>query len=354
MRFQKQSNPPPYLNRRDQYRLLGMVLLLLFVVIAIDYAARPQNWEWFTQLDEEVEQVDGEYQEIPLKELDFGVVEDGEPLPLDQFIAVPEEAPAREESGEMAEPVDHIPEDLLRRVQDRQVGLLRIEKEALSAVLERVERASPEDLLLSARSDVGYRVLNSDSAAYRGQLIRIEGTLWRLAPFPVGEGETRRELAQAWMFTPDSGNHPWKVLLAEKPAHVEYGDQIDRQVTVAGYYFKQYGYPTETGVTIAPMLIARTLHVRPMRTTHAPRTENLSYYVATVLGILAVLFGLMIWWFAASDRKFARSRLAEIAESRLDAPPEVVASLNDLQATDPIKALQEQFNRDDNPVEQHH
>jgi hypothetical protein len=352
MRFQNQTDPPPYLNRRDQYRLLGMVLLLLFVVIAIDYAARPQNWEWFTELGEEaVEEEEGEFREIPLRDLDFQVMENGEPLPLDQFIAVPEDAPDQEEAADdESEPVEQIPEDLLQRVQDRQVGLLRSEQGALSTVLERVERASSEDLLLSARSDVGYRVLNTDSAAYRGQLIRIEGTLWRVAPFPIGEGDQRRELVQAWMFTPDSGNHPWMVLLAEKPANIEYGDQIDRQVIVAGYYFKQYGYPTETGVTIAPMLIARTLHVRPIRTTHAPRTENLSYYVAAVLGILAVLFGLMIWWFAASDRKFAKSRLAEIADSRLDAPPEVVASLNELQATDPIEALQERIQREDNPV----
>lgn len=341
MRFQKQTTPPPYLNRRDQYRMLGMVLLLMFVVVAIDFTARPENWAWFFNVagtEEEGEK----YEELTLDGLDFRVKENGEPLPLETFIAqVPREEVEERLNPEMPA-IDRIPADLLQDVDDRQVGLLRSEQAALAAVLERVRSLTDEELRQAARDDVGFRALNTDSADYRGELMRIDGLLWRYAPFPFGDrDDPEDDLAQAWMFTSDSGNHPWFVLLTDPPPGLEFGDQLDRPVSVAGYYFRQFGYPTETGVTLAPMLIARTLQVRPTQAAQQQRTENISYYVVGFLGIVGVLFGTMIWWFVRSDRKFARSRLAEIAESRLDAPPEAVADLNKLEAVDPLDVLRD-------------
>src|SRR6056297_1575133 len=53
MRFDQPQQPAPYLNRRDQWRLLSMVAVLCFVVIAILWAAQAKNWYWLIPPDNE-------------------------------------------------------------------------------------------------------------------------------------------------------------------------------------------------------------------------------------------------------------------------------------------------------------
>ena len=50
MRFDKNRKPPPYLSRREQWRMLGLVAALCLVLVAIQWAANPDNWRWFTEL----------------------------------------------------------------------------------------------------------------------------------------------------------------------------------------------------------------------------------------------------------------------------------------------------------------
>lgn len=348
MHFEKHSRPTPYLNRRDQYRMLGMLALLMLIVVAIDTTRKPENWHWFFLLggDARREQ-DQELRELRLDDIDYQI-KPNENLAAETFIAVAENADSPSPSSRPDLPasadenLEQIPTDLLDGVSDQRLGLLRAEEGALQAILERVRSHSPESFLNAARHDVGYRVVNVEPEKYRGRLLYLEGTLWRLAPFPFGDpGSREDDLYQAWVFTSDSGSNPWMVLLPSQPSGIEAGDKLDRPVKVAGYFFKRYGYATEHGPYVAPMLIAGTLHVPPPLPPPRLQTENITFYVVGFLGTIAALFGVMILWFVRSDRKFDRSHLAEIAESRLDAPPEVVAGLNQLPAVDPKEVLRD-------------
>ena len=340
MHFERDKQPPPYLNRGDQYRMLGMVALLMFIAVAFDVTRKPENWNWFFAMGNEPAPQQ-ELKELDLDDVDFQIKQD-QPLNPETFIAVADavEEGAKEAGHQSEGPLRQIPPHLLKEISDQWLGLLRKENEALERMLEQVGNSSAEELMEAARRDVGYRVVNVEPDKHRGELLFLEGTLWRLAAFPFGDPESKEDdLVQAWMFTSDSGNNPWMVLLPQKPAGMDWGDKIDQQVKVAGYFFKRYGYATQQGAYVAPMLVAKSLEAPPVVAVAQERTEDLTIYVVGFLVGVGCLFGALLFWFARSDRKFARSRLAEIADARFDPTPEAVADLQNLKTTDPAEVF---------------
>lgn len=310
--------------------------MLLIILLAIDFTRKPENWRWFFSVGAEEQIV--ELKELTLDDLDFQVVDpEFGTLPQDTFVAVAEEAPVID-VNELGLDIRQIPQELLEDVQDKRVGLLRREQDAMDRVLKRVRALTQSELEDAAKNDVGFRVVFTDSEAYRGTLIRLDGTLWRLQKFPFGDPEsTDDDLWQAWLFSSDSGNNPWVVFLTDIPADLEPGQAIDREVSLAGYFFKNYGYATSDGLHIAPMLIAKTMTLKPQPVVGPQQQEHLGWYVFMFLASVGLLFALLIWWFARSDRKFQQSRLAEIAEARHQMDAEFASHLAELPVPDPEK-----------------
>lgn len=314
--------------------MLGLVGMLLLIVISIDFTRQPENWRWFFAIGDQ--QAEPELKELSLDDLDFRLEDPGHgTLPHDTFVAVAPTA-TDVDFDELGLDIQKIPAELLEGVQDKRVGMLRSEQEAMDRVLKRVRTLSQAELETAASRDIGFRVVFTDAAKYRGELIEIEGLLWKFQAYPFGDPEdTTDDLWQAWMFSSDSGNNPWVVFMTEKPAGLEPGEAVNRDVSIAGYFFKNYGYATEQGLHIAPMLIARTMSVKPLAPAVDSKTENINLYVFFFLMSIGLLFGAMIYWFIHSDRKFNKSHLAEIAESRHDLTNDFVSNLSQFEAKDP-------------------
>ena len=178
---------------------------------------------------------------------------------------------------------------------------------------------------------------------HRGRLITLHGTLWQLELLDPGDPEIDDELYEAWMFTPDSGENPYRLLLTEIPAGLTPGEQIDEQVLFTGYFIKRYGYVTEGGQHVAPMLIGKTLRI--IQAAPAPTadetSDQLSRYVIGFFVVMSCVFGLVIWRLTLSDRKFEQSRVQKIADSRLNASPDDLAALGNIETVDPNKVFEE-------------
>lgn len=313
---------------------MGLCGMLLLIVISIDFTSRAENWAWFFSVGQDADVTD--LKELDLEELDFRIDDpDQTPLAQDEF-RVPQEAAPEPEADNIQLDVSQIPKELLEEVQDRRVGLLRTEEPAMDVVLKRVQVLSEEELEAAAVENPGFRVVFTDSDIHRGQLIRVDGTLWRLQRYPYGDPATEDDdLWQAWLFTADSANNPWVVFLTEKPESLSPAEQIDQPVAVVGYFFKNYGYATELGLHIAPMLIAKTMKLVEVQQASEDQEDNLGRYIFGFLIAIGLLFGIMIWRFTVSDRRFQSGRLAKIAESSHDATPESIAALDSIETHDP-------------------
>lgn len=343
MRFSNESHPTRYNNPRDRRKMLLLVVLLGLVWFAFRWAQNPRNWDWFAQMSG----VDATGGDVPrLEELDFRVQPDpSESLGPDEF---PVELAAADATVDVpedeAESGVELPAGLLDEMQDNRVGALRKERPAIDYIIEKVRGSRLADLEQASESDVAFTVLMVQTDEHRGRLITLRGTLWRLELFDGGEEDAvDDELYEAWMFTADSGDNPVRLLLTEIPEGLSTGDRLDREVLFTGYFVKRYGYVSEGGQHVAPMLIGKTLRViRPAAVPEPGHVRrDLGRYVLIFFTVMASIFGLIIWRFTRSDREFSSSRLQEIADSRLDARSEDLAALGDLETVDPSQAFKE-------------
>ncbi|MCA9080897.1 MAG: hypothetical protein KDA58_10085 [Planctomycetaceae bacterium] len=337
MRFQQPASPPPYLNRKDQYRLLGLCAMLLIVMLAIREAARPETWNWIAGAPE---------QELtPVEDLEdiSHLLEPGRGarnLAPDEFIAVQTAAPTDQPAAPPQQRLDVAPETLAA-LDDNHLGWKQGEVVALQAVLDHVRNLPSEALERTGAEELSYRVINTEPEQYRGRLVSLRGVLRRFEEFhQQGADESAPKAYVGWMFTDDSGNHPWMILCTESSPNLSIASSMETPVTVSGYFLKRFGYATTEGATLAPLIVTQRFHSVPTIAQDREQTENITTYVVAVLGAISLVFGGMLWMFIRSDRKFAGSHLAELARAAHEPQPADLEAIAQLQAIDPAHAFE--------------
>ena len=306
------------------------------MIIAYQQAKNPDNWQWFVALS-------GGEQQPPqpeLRELDFRVRPDPSPPSPDELRVALADADASEvpPNAEDDSTSLDIPADVLRLIEDNRMGALRREQPAIQFVLDRVRSTSQQALNDAAEPDVAFTVLMVRPDDYRGRLLNLRGVLRQYGPLQGLElGDDDPPVFEAWILTRDGGNNPVRVLLTEPSPGIEPGKQLSTEVEVAGYFFKRYGYVTVDGDHVAPMLIGRSLELIPVQPLPNPErvSHDLGRFALGFFLVMSCVFGLIVWRFAASDRRFRRSRMQELADSRLAAHREDLAALKDVDVIDP-------------------
>ena len=184
-------------------------------------------------------------------------------------------------------------------IEDNRLGVLRKELPVLNAVLERLQEETEPELRIVAINDVTHRMLMQSPETYRGRVLTLVGVLKRFQKNATAEAP---DLFEGWLFTKDSGLEPIRILSLEAPPHLPQGTAISANVEVTGYFFKRYGYSTETTQHIAPMLVARTIHFKPIPRPpdQTPQVMNLLLWV--LLGLSTVVMS-VVYWTNHQDRK---------------------------------------------------
>lgn len=149
----------------------------------------------------------------------------------------------------------------LSPVRDHMLGVRFDESPAFFDLLQDTRRSSLEDLDARVRHDVQYANLMADPASYRGDAVAIAGELWQLTPFRAARNRYGLDtLYEAWIVTPDSAPHAYRVVTSQLGPGLEPGTKSRSPVFVTGYFFKREGYATAHGVEAAPTIIASQLN----------------------------------------------------------------------------------------------
>ncbi len=147
----------------------------------------------------------------------------------------------------------------LSLVRDNTLGVRYDESTAFFDLLQETRRR-PEEIDARVRHDVQYANLMADPAAYRGQAVALAGELWRLTPFKATRNSHGLEtLYEAWIVTPDSAPHAYRVVASQLGADLQPGIQSRVPIFVTGYFLKREGYATPQGVEVAPTIVAARL-----------------------------------------------------------------------------------------------
>jgi hypothetical protein len=224
--------------------------------------------------------------------------------------------------------------------------------EAFYQMLAAVGRAEPGQLrqvaqdALRATGQDRYSVvpLFNQPLSQRGRLVVLTGNARRVVPVRVGDIDLQRrfgfrEYYEIALFTEDSQRNPLIFCVRELPRGMPTGDgpSYSENVTVAGFFFKKWGYrvasqdPESASVSrlqLAPLLIGRRPVWHPTEQTASNAWVGLlagGLFVAALLGIWFLL-----WRSSQSDKRFRKrvtgartSRGANVSLDSLNLEPEI-------------------------------
>lgn len=327
MRFRMSERPPAYLDRPLQFRLLGWVAVVAVVLILVQIFRSEQP----TKIPQRP-QPDA---------LDFSVQEDSQtPLAPDEFRAVStDRQPSGSHPESLADP--QIDKSLLDQVRDNTLGIRHYEADAFYTLLDHVRRVPHAAMEQAVIRDALYVNLMTDPEKYRGEVVQVVGELWRCYELPVPTNRYGIErLYEGWVFTPDSGTHPYRIVATQLGQGIRVGDNLRTPVRLIGYFFKREGYETPAGLHVAPTILAK--RISQHRLTQAPPRDDLAPLmlgVVIAIGlILAVTLIALVW----SDHK------SRLPRSRNVNPPSLgtLTTLEGLETQSVEQTLRELSERD--------
>jgi hypothetical protein len=238
------------------------------------------------------------------------------------------------------------------RKKERVFTVLLGEYQAYCEAVVKASQTSTKAFANSARHDLTYAQLFSDSAKYRGQVIQVEGRLKRVRSFDAPTMVVQANVPtiyEGWVFThPAYGADPVCVVFTELPPGVPVAEDVHLQVTFDGYFFKRYRYRSADSkpgqAREAPLLIGRApiLVEAAGATATAPASGSLpvgpllAVLMALILGTLGLAFGLHLWFRRSDERVRARVAGTRVpAELELGDPPPAPGAAADRPADAP-------------------
>jgi hypothetical protein len=220
------------------------------------------------------------------------------------------------------------------RIQDgKDIGVGTPETAAYAEVLVLAHYTSDRAFRAAAATDLTYYNLFTDPAAYRGDVVRIEGRLRRLLrwkPPPEAAAKGVSDLYEAWLFNDESGyGNPFCAVFTELPPGLKPSAKFDPSVPVvfAGYFFKKFRYQgPDKKYRDAPLLIGHTLTVRTGGPAPAEAggsdnwAEHLGLIFLSVVAATVCVVVALTWWFRRADLR-VRHRLLAARGAREFVPP---------------------------------
>jgi len=312
MQFHKTDRPAPYLNRRDQRRMLLMVGMLVVVIIGVEFASRPESWYWLTgpptpQNGETTPQPEGG---------DIDARLDRTPLPPGGFRLVqmvPEDQPQSDPPEANNDPTTIDPV-IFKNVRDNSLGVRNNERGAYFKILAIARDLPEEQLQQAALRGVTFAQMFTDPEDYRGKLVTISGNVKRLMAVPAGQNDFGiKTIYEAWILTTDSGTNPLVLHFTDLPEGIPQGEQVDLSCRFTGYFFKKYAYEAGHGPHSTTMLLGKRLEwIQPAKIS---ADGSLAPYILGLVLIVGAVTIFALWIYAASDRRFRRSHLDRILQA---------------------------------------
>ena len=222
--------------------------------------------------------------------------------------------PEEEAASSAISPAIAIPAEWLAGVQDNTLGVRKDEADHFFRILARARDLPAADLERAARRDVQHINLMSETERYRGAVVTVTGEMWRLSELPATENRYQvRRLYEAWIFTDDSGSHPYRVVCTSVPKGMPLGQNLRAPVQLTGYFFKREAYDTPEGVHVAPTILAQRLQwYQPPNAP--PPLQDLAPYLMGVVGAVSLALIVTLVAYALSDQQAVRADIRRLQQ----------------------------------------
>ena len=184
----------------------------------------------------------------------------GDAVPPGKGVAIKPVVADGKVSAELAEsetpPLD---EKLWGPVKDNAI-FLPAEQPAWFALLQQARELSPAELAKQSVANVAYAQLVNQPDAYRGRSVQVAGRILRESTKPVAKNDFGIvELHQLILAPRGGGQWPIVIYAIELPPGFPRGDDLSEDVVVDGLFFKNWSFPYDGGMGLAPVLVTPTI-----------------------------------------------------------------------------------------------
>lgn len=253
--FRRGPRPRNYLSRRQQWRLLTLVMMLGLVGFLMMEARKPEHYAWLW--GDPAAGIEGRpgSQDVPLGKL------------------------RRIEPG------------LLESVRD-DAPFRTAEQDAWFELLALLQENDDATLKASSIGRVTYAQLFQQSAQYRGKLVTVRGTLRRAHRLTAPANDLGiGDYYQTWISPEDNRGNLVVVYCLGLPEGFPTGMKLAEEVEFTGFHFKRWVYMAREDVRSAPALAARTVQWfrKPEAVPERPRSRWILLWMIAAAGAFAVL-----------------------------------------------------------------
>jgi len=297
----KNVKPPrDYLSRREQRRLLVLVMSVGLLVLMINEARKPENWSWLRGNSEpgqpatpDYSNYDTKYQPSPEEEYDPGVIRivprDPVPVTTDRSY-FPGVEPAL--LGEVKDNMPYRPQE-----SKPWYHLLGILKNNNASFLEK-----------NSSGDVSFVQLFEQPNEYRGDLVSLHGVARRATEVEAtSNSEGIDKFYKLILKLPEGAQRPIIVNVLELPEgfpvsrepSLKAGDDIREEVLLTGFFFKNVVYQAANQQDyIAPVLLAKQVTWKPAPIVKSRPIPQLSTIWLMIAGMaaLATIVALFVYY----------------------------------------------------------
>lgn len=256
--FQPKTPARNWFARREQRKLLILVVMAAGVLVAVSMASNPKLYTLFTEMGRPKKPAPDAHVDTRLqpattaRELREGV------------FTVAAEAPA-----DVAPPTgDRFPGiqmEYFRSIKDNTVHR-PAEAEAWFHVLDIANKTPQESLEQASRGRVTFMQLFRQPDLYRAELVSVAGTVKRVVPQEITTNYVNLtgKYYQVWL-QPENSAHPIVVYALSLPPDFPVAMEMNEPAEVTGFFFKIWAYPAMNEPRTAPVLLAKSLRWKEER-----------------------------------------------------------------------------------------
>ena len=292
--FKSGQRPRNYLARRQQWRLLILVMLLGLVVMAAVKARDADNYRWFFALGgagsvrpvddpgEAPVSVDTRVHPVPQADMIPGTFISPGPT------VHSEETSSRYFPGVKASYLSSIRDDS---------PFGSDESDAWFHLFELLGKTDPAELRAASTGRVSFIQLFRQPDEYRGELVTIRGTVVRAHRLAAPDNDHDIDgYYQTWIRPADNRHYPMVAYVLELPGRFPTGMQISAEVEITGFFFKRWAYQAQDTLRSAPVVLARSVE---WQEPPAPVLEEDIGPASILLAIVgSTLFAVLVAWLA--------------------------------------------------------
>ena len=137
------------------------------------------------------------------------------------------------------------------------------EHEAWFHLFAWLQTTSEQQLETVVQANVSSLQLLRQMPAYRGRLVRVQGVVRRAGPIAAPDNEAGiRSYWQCWL-QDAAGTAPIVVYALQMPAGFPRGQALRETAEFTGVAYKRWAYQAESGLLVAPVLLAKTARWTP-------------------------------------------------------------------------------------------